>query len=123
MIRHTSNPPREMKKLISEGIRDKLSVSSDPVLHAFGMTISTELAVVPGRVLNLPSIQYHPSAQNANVRPKADDGGWNLRDVKFAKAGEELRDWCVVSLLPEQSKASLGHAIKCHICIPTGCSL
>ncbi|CAG8590138.1 4980_t:CDS:2 [Paraglomus occultum] len=103
MIRHTSNPPREMKKLISDGIRNMLSVNSDPVLHAFGMTISTELAVVPGRVLNLPNIQYHPSTQNANVRPKPDDGGWNLRDVKFAKAGEDLRDWCVVSLLPEQA--------------------
>jgi hypothetical protein len=50
------------------------------VLTEFGISLGTEMAVVPGRILDAPKIAY--LGKTMEVR----DSAWNLRDVKFQKA-------------------------------------
>jgi len=58
----------------------------------FDVEVSNEMAVVPGRELLPPSIQY-----GANSRlVKASNGSWNIVDVKFRKGGQADTWWVLV---------------------------
>lgn len=59
-------------------------------LGSFGISIGTDMAVVPGRILPPPGIKY------GHGTPKVDErASWNLRDVKFAVPGKLIR-WAVL---------------------------
>ncbi|KAJ7594394.1 argonaute-like protein [Mycena floridula] len=60
------------------------------LLSNFGVSVGTEMAIVPGRILPPPNIKYGVGT------PRVDEkASWNLRDVKFAKGGV-LRNWVVL---------------------------
>jgi eukaryotic translation initiation factor 2C len=59
-------------------------------LGAFGVSIGSEMTVVPGRILSPPGIKY-----NAGTPAVDEKASWNLRNVKFAKGGR-LSDWAVL---------------------------
>ncbi|KAJ7253036.1 argonaute-like protein [Mycena haematopus] len=59
-------------------------------LGAFGISIGTEMAVVPGRILPPPSIKYQKGTPDVDDR-----ASWNLRNVTFQKGGT-LQKWGVL---------------------------
>lgn len=91
MIKVACKPPNiNAAAIVNRGIRELGFVDQNDPLRAFGVSIGTEMAVVPGRILPSPNIRY---ATNA---PRIDDrASWNLRDVKFAKGGK-LENWAVL---------------------------
>ncbi|KAF9260685.1 Piwi-domain-containing protein [Marasmius fiardii PR-910] len=75
---------RGLELLGYRGGADKL------VMNAFGVSIGTQMAVVPGRILRPPGIQY------GQGKPEVDDrASWNLRNVKFTRGGT-LSNWAVL---------------------------
>ncbi|KAF8125615.1 Piwi domain-containing protein [Boletus edulis] len=68
------------------GFRDR-----NPVLDSFGVSVGTDMATVPGRVLDKPGLSY-----SSHKRAAIDDrASWNLRDVRFA-VGARLDKWAVL---------------------------
>ncbi|OCH92760.1 Piwi-domain-containing protein, partial [Obba rivulosa] len=84
MIRIACQPPNvNAGDIVGRGIDElgfKPGVSD--TLASFGVSIGTEMAVVPGRILPPPSIRYGQGAPRVDER-----ASWNLRDVKFAVGG------------------------------------
>jgi eukaryotic translation initiation factor 2C len=60
------------------------------VLAVFGVTVGSEMAVVPGRILPPPSICYAQGGPHVNER-----AWWNLQEAKFATGGN-LESWAVL---------------------------
>lgn len=94
MIRVAANPPlTNANAIVGHGIRE-LGFTGDSVqLNAFGVSVSSEMVVVPGRILPVPTIHY--ASGRAMVDEKA---GWNLKGVKFHR-GATLQNWGVLVLL------------------------
>ncbi|KAH9916915.1 ribonuclease H-like domain-containing protein [Fomitopsis serialis] len=91
MITVALQPPNVNARAITERGLDELGFRQGPnPLAEFGVSIGTEMAVVPGRILQPPMLQYGQGA------PRVDDrASWNLRDVKFAVGGR-LEKWAVL---------------------------
>ncbi|CAG8560251.1 68_t:CDS:2 [Paraglomus occultum] len=103
MIKITAKRPNDNKSIILDGIKNVLSLNHDKLLRLAGLSANMQMASVPGHFKKMPEIMYSPSSkQGATVRPKPDDGAWNLRDVQFIKPGEELRNWLAISFLPDR---------------------
>ena len=91
MLNVACKPPKEnADEIVSRGINKLGFGNSNPVLDAFGVSVGTEMAVVPGRVLDKPGLSY--SATSASINERA---SWNLKDVKFA-VGARLDRWAVL---------------------------
>lgn len=90
MIRYACNPPRvNAESIINEGF-PALGISPpQQPLNNFGVTIDTEMAVIPARELRPPRLSY--KVGQANVR----DGSWNILDVKFHR-GATIAAWWVL---------------------------
>ncbi|CAK5264708.1 unnamed protein product [Mycena citricolor] len=92
MIRVAAQPPNVNGNAIVERGLAQLGYNTDSgALKGFGLSIGKEMAVVPGRILAPPGIEY------AKGRPDVDDSkaSWNLRNVKF-KRGATLKNWAVL---------------------------
>lgn len=91
MIRIACRPPNiNAQAIVGRGIQELGFVNPGDTLRAFGVSIGTEMAVVPGRILPSPNIRYGQGA------PRVDDrASWNLRDVKFSQSGK-LDSWAVL---------------------------
>lgn len=91
MITTAARPPNiNAQSITSQGL-DLLGFrqGASP-LGAFGISIGSEMTVVPGRILPPPGIKYQSG--NPEVDEKA---SWNLRNVRFAR-GAKLSDWAVL---------------------------
>lgn len=105
MIRLTCQTPDKRANKISQAITDlglsgsqsssMSSLTGDDVeyLESFGVRLSDEMATVPARVLEPPTIQYHPTSREPLITPR--DGSWNLRDKKVVQPAT-LHSWSVV---------------------------
>ena len=90
MQRYASRKPSENAELIVERGLSRLGYTpTTPVLDAFGVRVSGEMTVIPARELPPPSVTY------AKGTPRVQDGGWNLRDVKFHR-GSKAPNWVVL---------------------------
>lgn len=76
--------------IVNRGIHELGFVGQNDTLNAFGTAVGNELAVVPGRILPLPTIKY--SRGNTNIDERA---SWNLRDVRFATPGK-FAEWAAL---------------------------
>src|SRR6266542_3424864 len=93
MTRFTCQPPNVRANKINQGFQI-LNYRQNEYMKDFGLTVSTDMAVVQARVINAPKLQYHPSSRDAAFTPR--DGSWNLRDKKVA-TGATLGSWaCAV---------------------------
>lgn len=91
MIKHACKPPRvNATAIVSEGF-PKLGLAGPaaPPASAFGITISTEMAVVPARILPAPQLLYKGSPRTAR------NGSWNILEVKFHR-GARVGAWWVL---------------------------
>ena len=91
MITAACKPPNvNAASIVGRGL-DELGFRQGAMpLGAFGISIGTEMAVVPGRILPAPGIKYGQGTPRVDER-----ASWNLRDVKFAKGGK-LENWAVL---------------------------
>ena len=80
MIKYACNPPYVNAELITGqglpmlGYQQNLSP-----LPGFGVNVSMEMAIVPARVLNPPTVLYRSG------QPRVADGSWNILGVKIHK--------------------------------------
>ena len=88
MIRYACNPP----KINAEAIvrRGFPALGLAPPTNGFGISLDTEMAVVPGREFNPPRLTYRVG--NAKVQ----NGSWNILDVKFHRGGTVSSWWVLV---------------------------
>ncbi|KZS96684.1 argonaute-like protein [Sistotremastrum niveocremeum HHB9708] len=77
--------------IINHGLPN-LGLQTSPVLQAFGVSISSQMTVVPGRILNAPAVKY------ANSVARVNNASWNLRDTKFA-VPVSLSRWVMLSIV------------------------
>jgi eukaryotic translation initiation factor 2C len=91
MILVAAKPPNvNATAIVGRGLDELGFKQGAAPLGAFGISISSEMTVVPGRILSPPGIKY------AVGTPDVDDrASWNLRNVKFAK-GARLENWAVL---------------------------
>ncbi|KIP05634.1 hypothetical protein PHLGIDRAFT_91914 [Phlebiopsis gigantea 11061_1 CR5-6] len=93
MIKIACRPPNvNGNAIVGRGIQELGFANPGPTIRAFNMSVGTEMAVVPGRILPSPNIRYGQGAPRVDER-----ASWNLRDVKFAVGGR-LTDWAVLLL-------------------------
>ncbi|KAF9649267.1 argonaute-like protein [Thelephora ganbajun] len=91
MIKVAAKPPNINAGLIvDEGLESLGFDQGAGILNAFGISISQEMAVVPGRLLPAPGINYGQGKPNVD-----DKASWNLKSVKFAVGGT-LSQWAVL---------------------------
>ncbi|KAF7968003.1 hypothetical protein HWV62_32204 [Athelia sp. TMB] len=91
MITAACKPPNvNGMSIVTRGL-DELGFRSGPQpLGNFGISIGTDMSVVPGRILPPPGIKY------GSGQPQVDErASWNLRNVKFAQGGR-LAGWAVL---------------------------
>ncbi|KAJ7628412.1 argonaute-like protein [Roridomyces roridus] len=95
---HTSNmllvaarpPNANGATIVGRGLDDLGYRAGAGALGGFGISIGQEMAVVPGRILPPPQIEY------GRGKPEVDQrASWNLRNVKFAR-GARLDNWAVL---------------------------
>ena len=91
MITAAAKPPNINAQSITGRGLDELGFRQGAApLGAFGVSIGTDMTVVPGRILPAPGVQYGQGT------PEVDDrASWNLRNVKFKK-GARLENWAVL---------------------------
>ncbi|KAF9523774.1 argonaute-like protein [Crepidotus variabilis] len=92
MIKYAAKPPNINAIAITTKGLEKLGFGANrsPQMAAFGVSVGSEMAVVPARILPPPRIQYGKGT------PSVDDkASWNLRDVKFSRGGR-LENWAVL---------------------------
>ncbi|KZW03838.1 Piwi-domain-containing protein [Exidia glandulosa HHB12029] len=98
-------PATNARKIVEEGIPRLGLDGRGAVANGFGLKFGKDLAVVPARILPMPSIKYAQNA-NANVSEKA---SWNLARVKFIKPGTPLgKDWGILVLTAGRQNAFPG---------------
>ena len=92
MIRYACNPPKvNADSIVNKGL-SKLGLSPETItapLTGFGITVDTEMVVVPGRELPPPGLTYRSG------RPDVRNGSWNILDVKFQR-GATVTSWWVM---------------------------
>lgn len=125
MLDVACKPPKEnANEIVNRGL-DLLQFRDNPLLDAFGIHLGTEMAVVPGRVLDKPGLSYS-SAKAASIDERA---SWNLRDVKFA-VGARLGRWAVL-VIQDGARVEFGNPREVRsiadgfrgICIKSGMSV
>jgi eukaryotic translation initiation factor 2C len=97
MINYACNPPADnARSIVHHGLPLLgLTGSDSQALNAFGITVSSEMAVVPARILEPPHLLY---AQNKSADVKKDRASWNLQNRKFYR-GQQLDNWGVYLII------------------------
>ena len=94
MITVAAKPPNVNAISISDrGLEELGFKNGSEQLNAFGISIGSEMTVVPGRILPPPGIKYGQGTPSVDEK-----ASWNLRNVKFTK-GARLENWAVLVVL------------------------
>ena len=90
MLRVASRKPAANAGLITGTGLTRMGINPPAsVLDNFGIRISTQMTVIPGRELQPPSVTYKKGA------PRVANGSWNIMDVKFHH-GAKMGNWKVL---------------------------
>jgi eukaryotic translation initiation factor 2C len=86
MIIHACKPPQtNAQSIVTQGLPSLGFADNTEPLGQFGIQMSTAMAVVPGRILPPPNVNYRAGGNSPNVREGA---AWNLQGVKFLIGAE-----------------------------------
>ncbi|KAG6848643.1 hypothetical protein H0H93_015297 [Arthromyces matolae] len=90
MIKFACNPPKfNAEAIVNQGFPSLgLSPVKSPI-SGFGVSIDTDMVVIPGRELPPPRLSYKTG------KPNVSNGSWNIMDVKFHR-GARVASWWVV---------------------------
>lgn len=87
MIRYACNPPRvNAETIVNQGLP---TLGLNPVaapVDGFGISIDSEMAIIPARELAPPRLSYKVGRANVN------NGSWNITEVKFHR-GAAVASW------------------------------
>ncbi|TDL23059.1 Piwi-domain-containing protein [Rickenella mellea] len=93
MIKYACNPPAWNAGNITEIGLSKLGFPQQvSPMQAFDISVSSEMAVVPSRILPAPTVSYKSG------RPNVRDGSWNILGVQFHQ-GATFDERCAVLVL------------------------
>lgn len=91
MIVHACKPPNvNATSIVDKGLSVLGFRDTANPLPSFGISIGTEMTVVPGRILSAPRVMYATKTQIVDSK-----ASWNLREVKFSQ-GATLHSWAVL---------------------------
>jgi len=94
MITAAAKPPNvNATSIVGHGLDELGFRRGTAQLSAFGISVGTEMTVVPGRILSPPGIKYGQGTPSVDER-----ASWNLRNVKFAR-GTRLENWAILVIL------------------------
>lgn len=97
MIRLTCQTPEKRALKIASAMNELghtlENVSESSLLTEFGVQLSNDMISVPARILDPPTIQYHPTSREPLITPR--EGSWNLRDKKVVQPAT-LCSWSVI---------------------------
>ncbi|KAK4775311.1 hypothetical protein SAY86_010246 [Trapa natans] len=93
LLRATCQRPNERENGIQKIFKAN-KFKEVPIVNEFGMTISSELARVPARVLPAPILNYHPSGKEVIVDPRM--GQWNMINKKMIN-GARVDAWACIN--------------------------
>lgn len=92
MIKVACNPPAfNANAIVNQGI-PHLGLKQNALastVSGFGISVSNDMAVIPFRILDPPSISYKVG------KPNVREAAWNILNVKFQKGGNMQR-WAVL---------------------------
>jgi eukaryotic translation initiation factor 2C len=90
MLKVASRKPAENTAIIMENGLPRLGYKpSTSVLQSFNIHLASQMAIIPGRELLLPSVTYGKGT------PRVQNGSWNILDVKFHH-GAKMTNWKVL---------------------------
>lgn len=102
MILHACKPPNiNARSIVGQGLPALgfTGAQQQAPLPGFGISISGQMALVPGRVLPPPRVMYSQKVQEIDAR-----ASWNLRSVKFSQ-GATLSKWAVLLIKDGNNRA------------------
>ncbi|TDL21938.1 Piwi-domain-containing protein [Rickenella mellea] len=96
MIKYACNPPAVNATAITQDGLGKLGFPQQATpMEGFGVSISTEMTVVPARVLPPPSVEYKSGPA------RVADGSWNILGVKFSVGARFGKSNCAILVVPD----------------------
>lgn len=119
MIVAARRPPNANRIAITNYVRGQLRLDlTRPELLSFGMTIDQDMAVVPGRTLPKPGIEYSHGAALIDNR-----ASWNLRGARFV-IGARLENWAVLVIKDESQDEFAGSEDESlHLAVARFCNM
>ncbi|XP_025092974.1 protein argonaute-2-like isoform X1 [Pomacea canaliculata] len=98
MIKATARSAPDREKEINNLVR-KANFNADPYLQTFGISISTQMMEVEGRVLTAPKLQY---GGRTKAQAVPNQGVWDMRGKQFYY-GIEIRVWAIACFAPQRN--------------------
>ncbi|KAG0726739.1 Protein argonaute-2 [Chionoecetes opilio] len=98
MIKATARSAPDREREINNLVR-KADFNNDPYMQEFGLTISTAMMEVRGRVLPPPKLQYGGRTKQQAL---PNQGVWDMRGKQFF-TGVEVRVWAVACFAPQRT--------------------
>ncbi|XP_076457167.1 protein argonaute-2-like isoform X9 [Babylonia areolata] len=98
MIKATARSAPDREKEINNLVR-KANFNADPYLQTFGISISTQMMEVEGRVLSAPKLQY---GGRTKAQAVPNQGVWDMRGKQFYY-GIEIRVWAIACFAPQRN--------------------
>ncbi|KAF8639231.1 hypothetical protein AX17_001716 [Amanita inopinata Kibby_2008] len=90
MITVAAKPPNvNANAIVNTGLQELGFRQTASPMNTFGVSVGSEMTVVPGRIIAPPGVQYGQGT------PQVDQASWNLRNVRFATGGR-LDNWAVL---------------------------
>ncbi|KAF9023414.1 argonaute-like protein [Hymenopellis radicata] len=83
-------PNINAETIMSAGLTELGFRTAAPALKSFGISIGTEMTVLPGRILPTPSLSYGAGSAPVEI----DKASWNLKRLKFLRCSR-LTNWVV----------------------------
>ena len=100
MIRVACNPPRvNAENIVGTGFSSLGFMPPQEPLASFGISISNEMYVVPGRQLPGPEVKYHSG------KAKVYNAGWNMSNNQFHRGAIVTTGWWVLVVQGGPNKA------------------
>ncbi|CAL4106281.1 unnamed protein product, partial [Meganyctiphanes norvegica] len=98
MIKATARSAPDREREINNLVR-KADFNNDPYMQEFGLTISTAMMEVRGRVLPPPKLQYGGRTKQQAL---PNQGVWDMRGKQFF-TGVEIRVWAIACFAPQRT--------------------
>ncbi|KAJ2840688.1 hypothetical protein FBU31_000212, partial [Coemansia sp. 'formosensis'] len=99
MVKFACQRPGDNMHRIMDVLK-QTDLGRQPVVQAFGLSLSNKLAEVESRVMAAPRVNYGSSSREASFVPQ--NGAWNMRDKQVMRPGDELNYWAILVLANRQ---------------------
>ncbi|KAJ2815261.1 hypothetical protein GGI24_006111, partial [Coemansia furcata] len=99
MVKFACQRPGDNMHRIMDVLK-QTDLGHQPVVQAFGLSLSNKLAEVESRVMAAPRVNYGTASREASFVPQ--NGAWNMRDKQVMRPGDELNYWAILVLANRQ---------------------